>query len=252
MDELLQVATKAGQMLLMSGAETYRVEETIVKICQAYHVDCSDAFVLPTGVFVTIIHEGKTYSMNVRIKKRSTDLNMIKGVNQLARDIQTNPISVEELNAKLNDLRKEPKYPWYIVNLAASIGAVGFTFFFGGSVLEAMCAFVAAFLTKSVVDYLDTDLQITPFIYDAVGGGMITFIAFLASMILRVNPDTIIISAIMILVPGIAFTNAIRDSLAGDLVSGVARGVEAILIAIAIALGAVGAIGLIRLLGGVI
>lgn len=251
MDELLRVATKAGQMLLMSGAETYRVEETIVKICQAYHVDESDAFVLPTGVFVTIIHEGKTYSMNVRIKKRSTDLNMIQGVNQLARDIQTNPISVEELNHKLCELNKEPKYPWYIVNFAAAIGAVGFSFFFGGSMPEAICSFFAAFLTKSVVDYLDGDLQITPFIYDAVGGALITVIAFLSSMLIHVNPDMIVISSIMILVPGIAFTNAIRDSLAGDFVSGMARGVEAILIAIAIALGAVGAIGVIRLLGGV-
>ena len=51
------------------------------------------------------------------------------------------------------------------------------------------------------------------------------------------NPDFITIGALMILVPGIAFTNAMRDIMAGDLTSGVNKVVEALLIATAIALG---------------
>jgi uncharacterized membrane protein YjjP (DUF1212 family) len=42
----------------------------------------------------------------------------------------------------------------------------------------------------------------------------------------------------MLLVPGLAITNAIRDTMAGDLVAGTARTVEAIFIAAAIATGA--------------
>ena len=41
----------------------------------------------------------------------------------------------------------------------------------------------------------------------------------------------------MLLVPGLSFVNAIRDTMSGDLVSGTARGVEAIFLAIAIAAG---------------
>ena len=41
----------------------------------------------------------------------------------------------------------------------------------------------------------------------------------------------------MLLVPGLIITNAIRDTIAGDLVSGISRAIEAIFIAIAIAVG---------------
>ena len=49
--------------------------------------------------------------------------------------------------------------------------------------------------------------------------------------------DTLIISVIMLLVPGLAITTAIRDTVSGDLVSGLARTAEALFVAVAIALG---------------
>lgn len=250
-DRLLRLATKAGQALLMSGAETYRVEETIVKLCQAYHVDEANAFVLPTGVFVTIINEGKTYSANIRIKKRSTDLNMINEINQLARSVQTNPISLDELDRQLDTLLHTPKYKWYIVDLFAGIGAFGFAFFFGGDIKDAICSFVIGCLVKYIVDYLD-HMEVTSFIYNAVGGFFITLMAFICSELsFGSSADTIIIASIMLLVPGIAITNAVRDSLAGDLVSGIARAIEAALIAVSIAMGAGLAVSVIRMLGGI-
>ena len=68
-NKLAKAVTKAGIILMESGAETYRVEETVCKICEAYHVDEVSAFVLPTGMFVSVIKDNKTYSLNVRIKK---------------------------------------------------------------------------------------------------------------------------------------------------------------------------------------
>ncbi|MBR3839837.1 MAG: threonine/serine exporter family protein [Erysipelotrichales bacterium] len=251
MDKLLRVATKAGQVILMCGAETYRVEETIVKICQAYHVEEANAFVLPTGVFVTVVHEGKTHSLNVRINKRSTNLNMIDAVNKLARSIQNDPISLEELDRKLDEIIKAPKYPWYIVDLFAGIGTFGFAFFFGGDFKDALCSFVTGCLVKVIVDYLES-FDVSSFIYNGVGGFFITLMAYLSCQFsLGTSADTIIIATIMLLVPGVCITNAVRDSLAGDLVSGIARAVEAILIATSIALGAGVAVSVIRLLGGV-
>lgn len=38
-NEILNVAGLAGRLLLESGAEAYRVEETMVKICESFGVD---------------------------------------------------------------------------------------------------------------------------------------------------------------------------------------------------------------------
>ena len=54
---------------------------------------------------------------------------------------------------------------------------------------------------------------------------------------LAVNIDNIIIGAVMPLVPGVAITNSFRDILAGHLISGTARGTEAIFIAGSVGLG---------------
>ena len=251
MDKLLRVATKAGQIILMSGAETYRVEETIVKICQAYHVDEANAFVLPTGVFVSVINDGKTYSSNVRIKRRSTDLNIIHEVNQLARNVQTEEMSLDELDKKLDELINTPKYKWYIVDLFAGIGAFGFAFFFGGTIKDAICSFVAGFLVKLLVDTLDR-LEVSSFICNAVGGAFVTLMAYWCCQLsLGSSIDKIVIATIMLLVPGICITNAVRDTLGGDLVSGISRAIEAVLISTSIALGAGLAVSLIRMFGGV-
>ena len=64
------------------------------------------------------------------------------------------------------------------------------------------------------------------------------------------NADKVIIGVLMNLVPGIALTNCIRDILAGDLMSGVAKIAEVFLIAVFIALGAVMAVYGAKLIPG--
>ena len=56
----------------------------------------------------------------------------------------------------------------------------------------------------------------------------------------------------MIFVPGVAITNSIRDFLSGDMLSGVARAVEAFIIAISLAAGAGMILKLWNTLGGAI
>jgi len=64
------------------------------------------------------------------------------------------------------------------------------------------------------------------------------------------NQDLIIIGALMALVPGIAMTNAMRDIMAGDMVAGISKAAEALLIGAAIALGTALALGLTRMVTG--
>ena len=87
MNELLHVATFAGKIILESGGETYRVEETIWRICKIYGIEEAESFVTPTGIMVSIIDQGRTYSLIRRISKRTIDLNKVDKVNYLSRNI---------------------------------------------------------------------------------------------------------------------------------------------------------------------
>ena len=61
--------------------------------------------------------------------------------------------------------------------------------------------------------------------------------------------DKIMIGDIMLLIPGLMTTNAIRDVLIGDTLSGVIRLIVSLLLAAALALGFIAAIFLFRRLG---
>ena len=54
--QVLEIALSAGQMLLSNGAESYRVEETIERICASYNLEC-ECMVTPKGVFVSVVDE---------------------------------------------------------------------------------------------------------------------------------------------------------------------------------------------------
>lgn len=88
-DQLLQSAAYAGQLLLESGAEIYRVEDTICRICLNYGAQEASSIVLPTGIFVTIVAGGRSVSKIVRIKSRGLDIDRIDRINTLSRQSKT-------------------------------------------------------------------------------------------------------------------------------------------------------------------
>ena len=91
---------------------------------------------------------------------------------------------------------------------------------------------------------------LAPFCLNGVAFQFIaSFLSGMAALLCcRVCPllhaDMVLIGVIMLLVPGIPFTNAIRDILLGDIISGSLRLVEAVLLAAMLALGMMAAIWL--------
>jgi uncharacterized membrane protein YjjP (DUF1212 family) len=232
------IAAKAGQIILESGGETYRVEETILRICKAYGLEDSDSFVTPTGIMLSVTcKNGTTSSVVKRIRKRSVDLEKIARVNEISRALSKEIYPVSDLEAKLKDIENLRRYSTTTSLLFACFGAGSFSLLFGGSFKDFFCAFFIGLLIKSMSNFLDS-LDVNYFFVNIVGGAIAAALSILFSQLgLATNLDKVIIGAIMLLVPGLAITNGIRDTLAGDLVSGVSRAVEAFIIAIAIAVG---------------
>lgn len=83
-NEILKLASLAGQIILENGGETYRTEDTIVRMLEN-KVDKVETFVTPTGIFVSVEQDGKIYTKIIRILKRSTVLNKVALVNAFSR-----------------------------------------------------------------------------------------------------------------------------------------------------------------------
>lgn len=238
-EKILNFAVHIGELMLKSGAETYRVEDTITRILECHDFHSVDTFVIPTGIMVTI--EDKTFSLTtkvVRVKNRSTRLDRVERLNQLSRDYVGGLISVDEGYARLNEIKEASGYKPHTVIIWIGISCSFFAIMFNANLLE----FILSFFVGIGVGFLQYRLgnkQIVNFfvlfICSLFLGFAIMFCQFVFKDAIQVEP--IVIGCIMPLLPGVAFTTAVRDAISDELISGIARGIEAILMAVALAAG---------------
>lgn len=235
-DKVIDVVLIAGRILLESGAETYRVEDTMNRISASFGLDDTYSFVTSTAIIFSL--NNRTNTRLIRIRERTTDLEKIALTNSLSRKISSNQLSIDEAKSELIHLHHASlQFSSITKFFAAAIACGFFLFMFGGTASDfwiACLAGGAAFLTFSFVQKYIQIKFFSEFVASAV---VISIAAIFTKIGIAKNQDIITIASVMPLVPGILITNAIRDLLAGELLAGMSRGVEAALTAFAIGAG---------------
>lgn len=237
-DKILEVVSKAGVLLIESGAEIYRVEDTMLHLAKSFKgVEDAQSYVSATGVMLSIKMNNQNTTKIFRVGKVSTNLDCIHAINALSREASIKHYDVEYVAKRLDEIQKAKLYPWWIYVLASGFGAAGFCGFFRGNTREIILTFIIGIIIALVTNGLKK-LDLNSFFVNAIASAVMTLVAsFFYQRAPLVSFDILIISSIMLLVPGLAITNAIRDILHGDYVSGLARICEAFVCAIAIATG---------------
>lgn len=238
MNKISNLAVDAGKIILQSGGETYRVEDTINKISKAYNIKNADSFVTPTGIMFSAEDDlGNSYSIIRRVKGRKINLEKVAMINDLSRRVEINPISYEDFQRELDSIRNDAGYGSNTILLSSALVAFSFTLLFEGSIFDSMVSFFIGIILRLFIS-ISEKRNINEFFINLIGGIIVATITLIFHSIFNsLNIDKIIIGSIMLLVPGVALINSIRDTIEGDLVSGVARALEALLIALAIAVG---------------
>ena len=236
--ELIKVACRMGQLMLENGGETYRVEQMICIMCTTYNYPKTESFVTPTGIMISITNDNnETISLVKRIHSRTVDLTKVSLVNDLSRKIASEKISISKINKLLDSIDSTPKYDNKTTSFFTALASSAFCSLFGGGLRDFLVTFVIGFILNYFSIYLNK-LEVNGFFVNISSGCLASLLALLSIKLrLGINQDAIVIGSIMLLLPGITITNAIRDIIAGDLVSGISRTIEAFLAAIAIAIG---------------
>lgn len=253
-DNIIDIAADAGKIMLENGAETYRVEQTLSMICKAYDVKNVENFVTPSFLVLSITNDNKKTITTVRrVTNRTVNLKKVSLVNNLSRSLYLNDLSMDDIRKELHYINTLPRYGENITLFSSAISAGAFTLLFGGALRDFVIAFIIGFIITLVARLFDKH-EVNSFFSNVCCGAIVSMIAVLVNHINpEFNKDTIIIGSIMLLVPGLVITNAIRDTLSGDLLSGISRSIEAIIIAASIAIGtALGFKIMVFILGGVL
>lgn len=226
----------AGRLMIESGAETYRVEDTMTRMAISQGLIGTQSFVTPTGIMFSSGKNGSTRLMAIRL--RITDLEKIALVNQVSRKLTTTEMTIEEAYEELQRIASANlMFPllWQII--AASVASGCFLILFEGIWMDVPAATVAGGIGFIVVTLIH-ELTRVKFFAEFIAASIVGIVAFLAVLFsLGQDLNIIIISGVMPLVPGLLITNAVRDLMAGHFVSGVSKGAEALLTAFAIGAG---------------
>ena len=251
-DQLLKISAELGFGLLRSGAEIYRVEESVERVLMAYGVTDPQVFAIPSLLIVTIGGvEGRPITQIKRLRAAAPNMDRVELLNDLCRRICRDTPSAGEALAELDAIMGRPLYPLALHVAACSLTAFCFALVFGGNLADACCAAVIGVVIRLAVAFME-GLGTNPFFRNIIASGIVAIMAMVSVHYgLGQRAAKIIIGTLMNLVPGVMITNCMRDIIAGDLIAGLFRLVEALMVGTAIALGAGIAISAARMIWGV-
>ncbi|MBQ0057110.1 MAG: threonine/serine exporter family protein [Bacteroidales bacterium] len=231
-DNALEVASLAGHIMLENGAEIARVEEVMQRIANKFGADSSNFFVLSNGIFTT----GQGYANVEHIPFHGAQLDKVVEVNQLSRDVESGLCSLDEAHHRLLTIRTMAPHPKWEQIVGSALGSAGFCAIFGGSVTDCLISLFIGLVLWLFVLYCSSR-YLSKITANIAGGALVTAICIAFYHLGICHLGNIIIGAIIPLIPGVPFTNGIRDLADEDYIAGATRLMDALMIFLCIALG---------------
>lgn len=237
-DVELEIILKAGKILLSSGAEISRTEDTMNYIARAMNFKDLEAYVSNRGIFATAKKDDNTEITRIyNVPEVDINLSKIESVNALSRRITQKNITIEEV---INELEKIDTMPDYLIFwrlVAYTIGASGFSYAIGSSITDSIIAGIIGLILGAymctIKRILNSDVLITILgsILIALFGNL--FIHFNIGS----NLSVILLGAMIDIVPGVPFVNAIREYSQNNYNTGITLMMGALLTCISMAVG---------------
>lgn len=237
-EALLSCILDIGELLLTSGAEVMRVEDTVTRLCGAYGFVKSDVFTIISSMVITVrTARGRMITQTRRIRHQDVNLDRIAQANALSRRLCREPMPMEELREEIRRLQNSRSYPFWVHVALYAVVSAAFCLFFGGNIWDAAAAFLSGVFLRLMIRVIGK-LQMNDILHcmlaSFLAGVSVVALGYLG---LAQNADKVIIGNIMLLIPGLLFTSSIRDMINGDILSGLLGICQAVLKAAAVAIG---------------
>lgn len=237
-DRILQGILDIGEELLKSGAENFRLEDSLYRMCKSYGFVHYDVFAITSNIQVTVeTPDGRFITQIRHIETADIDFDRLDYLNNLSRKICETTPDADELQEKFMEvMNRKPQHP-ALQYLAGIMGGTGFAVFFGCNFVDALVAVMVSLMIVVVGNWLSKREE-NLMVYNLI-------LAFLSNMIILTSvklgigehPDRIMIGIVMLLISGLGITNGIREILQRDFISGTLNIMNSVLGALGIVLG---------------
>lgn len=235
---LSELLILAGKTLLECGGETSRVEETMTRMALACGFESANVLANTTGIYLTLITNGTITTRVLAVYSRSIDLGKVAFVNEISRQLEEHSLQPGEAMERLRQIDTlQPHYRFRWMLLARGLSSASFALLLGGTAPDFLPAMLSGFGVQIIIDRLEARVPGFLAIFFCTLLGTAWAVASVHWLHFGHSLSAVVVGVIVPLVPGMAITSAVRDLIAGHLISGVARSAEALMVAVAIAAG---------------
>ena len=230
--EKFRVVTRLGEMMIKNGGEIFRAETSMRYAAKAYGLTEFEPYVLANGIFCSFCEDGKVYSSRIlSIPLSPIALSRVEELNTLSRRIA-------EADAEMNRIEKMNTGSTWMMLAGGAIGAGAFSILFSGTWRDGICALLAGLILELYLCFLIPHTSF-PKIMTNISGAflMSTVCCILYRFGIGDHLDLMTIGPVFVMTPGVPITNAIRNFMENDYLSGMSRFLDALLVAGSIAIG---------------
>lgn len=237
-NKIVQGILDIGESMLKSGAENFRLEDSLYRMCKSYGFVRYDVFVIPSNIQITVeTPEGEFITQVRKIESFDMHFDRLDYLNDLCRYVCRNTPDETELRQRYEEVLSRPPQRWFTHYIASIMGGTGFAVFFGSNFEDAIVAVIVSLMIAIVGKWL-SEREPNLMAYNLI-------LSFLAEVIIIVStrnglgshPERIMIGIVMLLISGLSTTNGIREILQRDYISGAINIMNSILGAAGIACG---------------
>ena len=148
-NQVIDVLMLAGTLLIESGSEIHRVEDTMIRIAHSQGIVDCNVLAMPVAIFFSI--ENANVTRMKRILRTNYNIEKVCDVNQISRQLVSGEIDLEQAYQALSELKnKRVPYTNLQLTIAATLSAPFFSIMFGGNFYDAIGAGIATVFALSL------------------------------------------------------------------------------------------------------
>ena len=236
--ELGSTLLEIGALLMISGASTERVRNTVNRISNSFGYS-TDMLISQRTLMLNIYDEQSGYFFNSlkRTSSHGVNFSILSGISRMSWLIVEQKWTVEQINSELKRLETLQHYPRIVILALVGLAGAGFCRLAGGLAFDMLMVFLGTFLGVFVRQEA-VKMKFNPYM-------CIYFAAFIASLVAGIpaklgigdTHEHAFATSVLFLIPGVPLINSLSDMIDGNLQNGLIRGINGFIISFTIALG---------------
>lgn len=230
-----------GSQLMSSGANTGRVRLTLERISEMWGIE-SQLLITSRAILITVSLPNTIDSVTIVKQNQPLSINFttVSGISRLTWKAIEKKWGVEDININLKRIKALPRYSRWLVLLFVSFAGMAFCRNMGGSMQDSLVTFIATFAGLFVRQEAHHK-GFNPYLIVVFAAITATFIAGVYTRVMHIDPkeSVALATSVLFLIPGVPLINSFSDLIDGNLLNGIIRSVNGLIIAFSIALGLV-------------